>query len=282
MTVFAVFATLLIVVVAAFLLPPLWRGRKPAAASAADRQAANLVIFRDQLAELEREKAEGTLAEADFEQARRELQHRLLEEAQPDPAAAAESPAPSRKTAIALIVLLPILGLGGYALLGNPRGLDPALTAPQPQFTAGEIEGMVAKLAERLKANPDDMQGWLMLARSYKAMGRYAEAAEAFGKAEKVVVQDAGLLADYAETLAMGGSGETRSFRGKPRQLIDQALKLDAQNPHALLLAGAAAMESGERAKAVAYWERLLPMVEPGSEIEAMLKGSIEKLKQGK
>jgi cytochrome c-type biogenesis protein CcmH len=279
MTLFAVFAALLIAVAAAFLLPPLWLGLKPtAAASTADRRAANLAIFRDQLAELEREKAEGTLAEADFEQARRELQHRLLEEVQPD-AEEAGSHRPSRKAAVAVLVLLPILAAGGYALLGEPRGLEPALTAPRTQVTPAQIEGMVAKLADRLKANPDDMQGWIMLARSYKAMGRYGEAAAAYGMAEKVVSQDAGLLADYAETLAMGSQNR---MQGKPKELIDKALKLDPENPQALLLAGVAAMQSGNRAETVRHWEKLLPMVEPGSEMETMLKNSIDKLKQAK
>ncbi|HJW25290.1 MAG TPA: c-type cytochrome biogenesis protein CcmI [Rhodocyclaceae bacterium] len=277
MTLFAVFATLLIIVAAAFLLPPLWLGLKPAV-SAADRRAANLAIFRDQLAELEREKAEGTLAEADFEQAKRELQHRLLEEVQPEGQAAA-SDRPSRKTAVALLVLVPVLAVVGYTLLGNPRALNPALTAPRPEVTPAQIEGMVAKLAERLKANPDDMQGWIMLARSYKAMGRYAEAAQAYGKAESVVMQDAGLLADYAEALAM--SSQSR-MQGKPQQLIDQALKLDPQNSQVLLMAGVGAMQAGKRAEAAAYWEKLLPMVEEGSEMETMLKSSIEKLRSGK
>lgn len=279
MTIFLVFAGLLIVVVAIFLLPPLWLGTRPAAA-AAGRKEANLAIFRDQLAELEREKGEGTLAEADFEQARRELQHRLLAELPEDGANSDASHRPSRGAAVTLLVLVPLLGLGGYGLLGNPRALDPAQTAPRQQVTADQIEGMVAKLAEKLKANPDDMQGWIMLARSYKALGRYADAAEAFGKAEKVVGQDAGLLAEYAEMLAMSGPDGGRSMRGKPRRLLEQALKLDAQNPHALLLAGAAAMEEGDRKQAAAYWERLLPMVEPGSEIEATLRSSIDKLRQ--
>lgn len=281
MTLFVVFAALLVVVVALFLLPPLWLGLKPAQesrAGGADRQAANLAIFRDQLLELEREKADGSLAETDFAQAKRELQHRLLAEAQPVEAAAGDH-RPSRKTAIVLVVLLPLLGLGGYGLLGNPKALDPALTAPRPQLTAAQIEGMVAKLAERLKANPEDAQGWVMLARSYKAMGRHAESAAAYGKAEKLVAQDAELLADYAEALAMSSN---TGIKGKPRQLVDQALKLEPENPHALLLAGAGAMQAGNRAEALRYWEKLLPMVEPGSEIESMLKGSIDKLRQGK
>lgn len=277
MTLFAVFAILQIVVVAAILLPPLWLGLKHPVVPA-DRKAANLAIFRDQLAELAQEKVEGTLTDADFEASQRELQRRLLEEVPADGQGTGGSRLPSRKTAIALALLLPAMALGGYSLLGNPKALDPTFAAPRPQMTVAQIEGMVTKLAERLKANPDDMQGWLMLARSYKAMGRYAEAANAYRKAEKVVMQDAGLLADYAEAIAMGSA---TGMNGKPRELVDQALKLDAENPQALLLAGVAAMQAGNRVEALRHWEKLLPMLEPDSEIEAKLKRSIDKLKQG-
>lgn len=280
MTQFAIYATLLIVVVAAFILPPLWRGlRTPKPQS--ERKEANLAIFRDQLQELETEKAEGMLAEADFEQARRELQRRLLEEVEPEAAAPATpaSHAPTRKTAIAILLLLPVLALLGYGMLGKPQALDPTQTAARPKMTPEQISGVVVKLAERLKANPDDMQGWLMLARSYKAMGRYEESADAYGKAEKVVNEDPELLASYAETLAMA-SGQ--GLKGKPSQLIARALKLDPKHPHSLFLAGAAAMEAGDAKQGIAYWEALLPLVEPGSEIDQMLRSGIEKMKQSK
>jgi cytochrome c-type biogenesis protein CcmH len=279
MTQFAIFATLLIVVVAAFILPPLWLGlRSPA--GKADRKQANLAIFRDQLAELEREKSDGSLAESDFEQARRELQRRLLEEVEPDTGATTPGThGPSRKLAVAILVLLPVLAVLGYGMLGNPNALDPTRTAAPQQMTAEQINDMVAKLAARMEANPDNMQGWLMLARSYKTMGRYAEAAEAYGKAEKVINDDPELLASYAETLAMaGGSGLT----GKPSQLVERALKIDPQHPHSLFLAGAAAMEAGDNKKGIAYWEALLPQVEPGSEIDQMLRSGIDKMKQAK
>jgi cytochrome c-type biogenesis protein CcmH len=279
MTHFAIFATLLLVVVAAFLLPPLWLGLRQNDQKAG-RKEANLAIFRDQLAELEREQKEGTLADGDFEQARRELQRRLLEEVAPD---AGDTPkvarGPSRKMAIVLLLLLPVLAVSGYAVLGNPKALDPAQTAAPPRMTAEQISGMVSKLAERMKANPDDMQGWLMLARSYKTMGRYEEAAEAYGKAEKVITDDPELLASYAETLAMANG---KGLDGKPKQLIERALKLDPQHPHSLFLAGAAAMEAGDNRKGIAYWEALLPQVEPGSEIDQMLRSGIDKMKQGK
>lgn len=275
MTQFFIFALVLGAVVAAFLVPPLWRQRSFTGVSADERKAANLAIFRDQLAELEREKAEGSLAEADFEPARREIQRRLLEEVDlPGPDASAQSP--SRKTAIALAVLLPLLGLLGYGVLGNPRALDPAQTATPPKMTQEQIEGMVAKLAERMKSNPDDMDGWLMLARSYKSMGRYAESAEAFAKAEKRVENEPDLLAAYAETLAMAGG---RGLAGKPLQLVERALKLNPSHGHSLFLAGAAAMESGDAKKGIAYWEALLPQVEPGSEIDQMLRSRIEQMK---
>lgn len=280
MTLFAIFATLLLVVVSAIILPPLWRGFR-SYDQTANRKEANLAIFRDQLAELEREKTEGTLAESEFEPAKRELQRRLLEEVEPAAEAALATPAintPSRKTALVIFLLMPVLAVLGYSLLGNTRALDPTQTAAPQPMTADQISGMVAKLAERMKANPDDMKGWLMLARSYKTMGRYEEAAEAYGKAEKMVNEDPDLLASYAETLAMANG---KGLQGKPRELVERALKLDAKHPHSLFLAGAAAMEAGDKKKGIAYWETLLPEVEPGSEIDQMLRSGIEKMKQG-
>ena len=279
MTQFAIYATLLIVVVAAFLLPPLWLGRRRNDTKAS-RKEANLAVFRDQLSELQREKTEGTLADADFEQARRELQRRLLEEVAPEAEEAGKTTyGPSRKTAIALLLLLPTLALLAYGILGNPKALDPAQTAAQPKMTPEQINAMVARLAERMQANPDDIPGWLMLARSYKAMGRYEEAAAAYARAEKVIDDDPELLASYAETIAMAsGNG----LKGKPGQLIGRALKIDPQHPHSLFLAGAAAMEAGDNKQGIAYWEALLPQVEPGSEIDQMLRSGIEKMKQGK
>lgn len=280
MTLFAIFAALLLALVAAFILPPLWLGIR-SNDQMANRKVANLAIFRDQLAELERENNAGTLAESEFESARLELQRRLLEEVEPEDAAALATPAiagSSRKTAVALLLLMPILALIGYALLGNTKALDPTQTAAPPQMTAEQIDGMVAKLAERMQANPDDMKGWLMLARSYKTMGRYEEAAQAYGKAEKLVNEDPDLLASYAETLAMANG---KGLQGKPRELALRALKLDAKHPHSLFLAGAAALEAGDNKQGIAYWETLLPDVEPGSEIDQMLRSGIEKMKQG-
>lgn len=279
MTQFAIFAALLIVVVAAFILPPLWLGLR-APKPRADRKEANLAIFRDQLAELERENAEGSLATADFEQAKSELQRRLLEEIEPSAAdGLAATHGPSRKTAIAILLLLPILGLLGYGMLGNPKALDPMQTAAPQQMTPEKINEMVASLAAKMQANPDDLQGWLMLARSYKSLGRYDDAVQAFAKAEKAVDENPDLLAAYAETIAMANG---KGLQGKPAQLVEKALKIDPKHGHSLFLAGAAAMEAGDNKKGIAYWEALLEQVEPGSEIDQMLRSGIDKMKAGK
>jgi cytochrome c-type biogenesis protein CcmH len=280
MTQFAIFAILLIVVVSAFILPPLWLGLRAPKASA-DRKETNLAIFRDQLAELSREKAEGSLAEADFDQARQELQRRLLEEVEPATTAAGTTVThgPSRKTAIAILLLLPILGLLGYGILGNPKALDPTQTAAPQQMTPEKINEMVTRLAEKMKANPDNMEGWLMLARSYKSLGRFDDAVQAYSKAEKAISDDPDQLASYAETIAMANG---KGLKGKAVQLVERALKIDPKHAHSLFLAGAAAMEAGDNKKGIAYWEPLLEQVEPGSEIDQMLRQGIEKMKAGK
>lgn len=274
MTTFLALATLLVVVTAVLLAVPLLRRPRPAE-TATDRDAANLAIFRDQLAELERERDEGSLSAAAFAQAKSELQRRLLEEVKPAERTGRES-APSRKAAIAVVLLLPLLGLAGYAQLGTPEALDPENTKPQHRVTAGDIESMVDKLAQRLRENPDDTKGWIMLARSYKMLGRYAESAEAYGKIFPAIENEPSLLADYAEMLAISSN----AFRGRPTELLERALKLAPEDPQVRLLAGAAAGERGDFAAAVAHWEKALAGVEPGSEEAEALAGAIAQARQ--
>ena len=276
MTPFAVFAFLLILTTLALLFPGLWFGQRRRAVDV-DRKRTNLAIYRDQLAELEREHAEGSLATDDFEQARTELQRRMLEEVSPQDEAIVSTTQRSRPTAMVLVFALPLLAVAGYALLGNPLALNPEKAVAQPQMTAEDINAMVEKLAARMQENPDDTNGWLMLARSYKMLGRYDEAVAAFGKAEKAVAEDPEQLASYAETLAMASG---KGLSGKALELVNQALKLNPQHAHALFLAGMAAMERGDRSAAIGYWETLLSQVEPGSELDQMLRQGIEQMKQ--
>jgi cytochrome c-type biogenesis protein CcmH len=274
MTAFIIAAALLLVVVIAILLPPLWRA--PAASARADRRDANLAIFRDQLGELEREHHDGSLADEDFVNSRNELQRRLLDEVEVEPTAALPGTWPGgRKTALALLVVVPLAAAVGYALIGNPRALDPLQR--QTRIAPEQILGMVAGLVEKLRKNPDDSQGWVMLARSYKVLERFPEAANAYGRAAALVDQDPVLLADYADVLSRSNDGK---LQGKPTELVERALKLDPDEPQALLLAGAAASDRQEFTAAAEYWSRLHAQLEPGSEEARALEAAIGKARE--
>ena len=271
MTGFILAATLLILVILTILLPPLLRAPKPT--RAVDRREANLGIFRDQLNELERDYREGSLAEADFEQAKSELQRRLLEEVQPE--AVASVTTNGRKTALALLIAIPLAASAGYLILGNPQAFDPMQT--QAHVSPQQIEVMLNKLVERLKKNPDDSKGWVMLARSYRALGRYAEAAEAYSHGGALVDSDASLLAEYAEVLGQVNGGR---LEGKPGELIASALKLSPEEPQALFLAGVAATDRNDYAAVADYWGRLLLQVDPDSQEAKMLGAAVDKARE--
>jgi cytochrome c-type biogenesis protein CcmH len=152
---------------------------------------------------------------------------------------------------------VPIASIALYVLLGHPEGTNPLA---QRQVTAQDIERMVATLAAKMEKEPGNVQGWGMLARSYKAMGRVDEATKAFEHLLTLNPADAQIYADYADILAMKANG---NFAGKPQQLIDQALKLDPNNAEALWLAGTAAFEDGRYQQAIPLWTRLQGMLPP-------------------
>ncbi|MBO3712179.1 MAG: c-type cytochrome biogenesis protein CcmI [Candidatus Accumulibacter sp.] len=272
MTAFLIAAALLVIAIIALLLPPLLR--TPRFSGSTDQSEANLAIFRDQLAELERERREGSLAEADFAQAKSELQRRLLEEV-PAQAAPATTDGGSRQTALALLVLIPLAAAAGYALLGEPRALDPLQR--QARIAPEQIEAMLNSLVDKLRKNPDDHQGWVMLARSYKVLERFPEAVKAYERAAPLVDQDPAPLADYADVLAQTQGG---SLQGRPSELIERALRINPREPQALLLAGAAATDREQFAAAADYWSRLLELVEPGSEEASALTAAIGKARE--
>ena len=271
MTLFISCATLLVLVTVFFLTRPLWRAAR---SNDTPTEAANLTVLRSQMAELALDHRAGQLSDADFALAQTELQQRLLNEGTGETPPTDPAPA-SPATAYVLMGLIPLLAFAAYHWLGQPQALDPSIRERPQEVTQAQIEGMVARLAARLKQNPTDTQGWLMLARSYHQLDRLPEAADAYSKVEGEVAKNPDLLTDYAEVLGT----LQQSFKGKPTEMIKAAIALDPNHPRGLLLAGVAAMERRDTKAAIAYWERLLPLLEPGSEAEAMIRGALAKLK---
>lgn len=269
MTTFLIAAALLLAVSLALLSRPWWRR---AGSSHSSRRDLNTTIYRDQLFELDGDRASGQLADADYQTARAEIQRRLLEDAAQEDTQLVATAHPKR-TLIALLVALPLLGAGLYAWLGSPAALD---QMQRRDFSQQDVEQMVAGLAAKLENEPDNLQGWAMLARSYKTMRRTAEAERAYEKAFALVEQDPQLLADYADLLA----SKTGDLAGRPEQLIAKALALDPDHLQSLWLAGTAAFNRADYAKAVQHWQRAQRQLPPESEDARMLASIVEEAKQ--
>lgn len=278
---FWVIAGLLMAGALAFVVPPLLGGRRRKAGPGS-REQANVEILRDQLRELDADLAAGTISRDQFDQARREIEQRVLEDAA---AAPTEAPAPGHGRIVAVVVgiAIPVLAVAIYLVLGSPQALDPKVAAARPaqeqahEITPEQIAAMVEKLAQRMKANPENVEGWVMLARSYNAMQRFPEAAQAYAQAIQRLPNNAQLLADYADALAMV---QGRSLEGEPEKLIQRALEADPNNLKALLLAGTVAFDRQDFKQAVSHWQKAQGMVPPESDIARAIGDSIAEARQ--
>lgn len=275
MTMFVVGAVVLIALAMLFVAPPLLRRRAVRKVAAGPA----LEIYRDQLADLERDLQTGALATDRYEQARNELERRLAEELETT-AGETSTASESRVISGVVIAAVPLLALALYLLIGAPRALDPQNMASGDaahSVTAEQIEQMVSKLAQRLETEPDDAAGWSMLGRSYAALERFKEAADAFGRAVKLMPADAQMLADYADALGMA---QGRSLKGEPSRIIARALAADPDHFKSLALAGTAAFENGNYAVAIRHWERLAQKIPPDSEFAQSIASSIAEARQ--
>lgn len=275
MTLFAVAAGLLVIVALAWLIVPLMRA---GGAREVERGASNVAILRDQLAELDADLRAGTLSQAQFDQAREELERRVLEEA-----AQESRPAPAARggpwTAVALAVTIPIAAGLLYLQLGSPDAFRPQQTGrgdPGHQFSQEEIDGLIAKLEARLKANPNP-EGFLILARTYYALQRFPEAVAAFERVGEEGLRDPDYLADYADALAVVQGGK---LAGKPLELVKRALALDPNHLKALALAGSEAFARKDYKTAVAYWERVRAAAPADSPFAQSIVASIDEARQ--
>ena len=275
MTAFLIIAAGMLAVALAWVLVPLLRSPRP---EGIDREASNVALLRDQLAELEADLANGSLPRAQYDQARRELEQRVLEESKA--VAAARTAPPPRAGAWAAGVIggaLPIAALVLYFALGNQEAFFPgAKTAAgggdaQHDLSPAKVEQMAASLAAKLDREPDNGEGWIVLARTYNSMQRFPDAVRAYEKAVALIPNDAALFADYADALAATQGG----LAGKPMELVGRALKLDPTQWKALALAGTHAFDKKDYKAAVEYWEKLKATVPPGSQMAQSIDGSI-------
>jgi cytochrome c-type biogenesis protein CcmH len=260
----------------AWLLPPLLRQRSTAKVT---QDAVNAAVYRDQLRELDADLRAGVIAAEQHAVARQELERRVLEDL--GTKGATQSPQRSRRAwigAVALGLAIPVCAFLVYFAVGTPQAVVPGAVEQAAADAAGgvtpdQVIAMVDRLAAKLKENPDNPEGWAMLGKSYGVMGRYDEATRAFAEAAKRTPDDAQLLADYADALAMS---QGQRLQGEPEKLIARALKADPDNVKALALAGTAAFERKDYSGALRHWERILRTAPPGSPLAQSVQASID------
>ena len=286
MTLFWIFAIALTALALALVLPAVLR-RAPQLHHTVDARRANLAILRDQLRELDTELTAGRINIDQQAQARAEIERRVLDEEgltdRLSPAANAPVAAHSIRSAIFVAVCIPLLAFGMYGFIGNPQALLQQVQAPErdgqaeSEVTMAQVEAMVTQMAQKLESQPADQpanpQAWEMLARSYAALQRFPEAARAYEKAAKLAPNNAQLLVDHADVLAML---QGQSTVGEPENLIARALALDPKNLKALALAGSAAFERKDFAGAIQFWSQARQLAPATGEFIAGLDQSLQ------
>lgn len=247
---------------------------------------ATLPELKEQLRQLQSLHAAGTLDDAAYDRARAEVERRVVERVTAgdtdDAVSAHRGARPWRLWASVSAAVLAI-ATAGYLWTGSPQAareaVPPAAVAPATgngtdghAMDAQRVEAMVSQLAERLKASPADAQGWAMLARSLTVLGRYQEALPAYEKARALHGDDATLLVDHADAMAVARG---RRIAGEPLALVRRALALDPDNLKALSLAGSEAFERSDYPAALAYWEHARRVAPAGSPYVAPLESGI-------
>jgi cytochrome c-type biogenesis protein CcmH len=175
----------------------------------------------------------------------------------------------ARRSALAMLLGLPLAAAGLYALFGTPDGLDPA-----QREIPETIEQAVVQLERRLEREPDSLEGWVLLGRTRTSQGRetaaagdfatavphFTAAANAFRRARDLAPEEIDLMVETAEAISL--SNAERQFGPEATGLLDRALATSPNHQRALWFRGIAAVQSGDPASAVTYWETLLPMVD--------------------
>jgi cytochrome c-type biogenesis protein CcmH len=235
------------------VLWPLARSRR------VDGNASDVVIYRDQLHEIERDRASGTIGTAEADAARVEVSRRLLAaaDAQAPPAADPALRLRHRRwTAVAAFVVIPLGAICVYLVLGSPnlpgQPLAQRFAAPAD---ANSVAGLIARVETHLERNPDDGRGWDVVAPIYMRLGRFDDAIRAYRSALKLEGETADRQASLGEALAGAAGGViTTDAKGA----FERALVLDKSNPRAQFYLGLAAEQDGRASEAVDRWQSLI------------------------
>lgn len=252
---FWVGAVVMVVLALLLLLPPLLgRSREIGVA----RREANLAIFQQRMEELKQDLESGSISEAQLEQAEADLKRELLADLEGDEEQAESDGGVGRLGALVVLVVVPLITFGLYSQLGSPDAVNVKAASQQAEVEQGKVafEEVVAQLEQKLEREPENVEGWLMLAKSYRYLGR---SDKIVGVYERALIHfadrpDPQLLLEYGEALADVQQG---SWNGKPLAQLQRALEADPNHADTLWFAGHLHFDMGKYQEALGYWERL-------------------------
>jgi cytochrome c-type biogenesis protein CcmH len=270
-----IFALILILtaLVLVAVVAPLWRS----AGAQAGRGHFDRAVYRDQLTEIERDVARGLVAESNAAVARREIERRILATAE-DPETLPQAAAHRRLAVLAgggAAVFAVVL----YFALGSP-GLPelPFAHRLSPEAQQATVQSMVESLAARLQQQPDDLQGWLMLGRSYAVMGDAAKAAGAYDHARALRPDDMGIALAEAEVLLANRTVE-EPLPARAVELLRQVQTRRPDQPETLWYLGMAAAQQRQFDQARDYWQHLLRVLPPGAPERQTVSAALDAIK---
>ncbi|MCO5156926.1 MAG: c-type cytochrome biogenesis protein CcmI [Aquamicrobium sp.] len=238
-------------------------------AALADDSGFDVAVYRDQLAELDRDAARGAISETEAAEARAEIGRRILKASAPVETQAAEKPRGQgfsrvgRLVASAAVLAVPLASWGIYAAIGSPGLPAQPLSARLDKNPAeNTIFELVARAERHLEANPEDGRGWEVIAPIYQRIGRYQDAATAYGNAIRLTGSTAAREIGLGEALTAASGG---AITAEARGAFERALALEPRNPKARFLTAAALAHEGRSAEAAAAFRALLDDLPEGS-----------------
>ena len=267
MVIWLIFAGMTAAVVAALLVPFLRKSLESLNSDAEFDRA----IYRDQLQELERDSARGLIGAAEAEAARNEISRRLLQVAKP------KIVATGNRYSLLAVLLVPLIALPIYAKYGSPRVPDVPLQERLKGAIANQdFEALVATVEAHLAQNPNDIEGWKVLAPAYKREQRWSDAADAYANVLRLVPPTSEAIADYGEMLVFANEGMVTN---EAERAFAEALKLDAKNPRARFYYEMALKQEG-KAPALSDEQIAAGQAMSTQDQSAMISGMMDGLEQ--
>jgi len=284
MTVFWIVAVLLVVAALLFVIPPLLK-KTARTGQTLEQNEINVILYKDQLEELKADLENGILTEEQFTQANEDLKRGLVENVKESAGEKSQIPAVLEKNTVYIVAAFFLIVPG--LIYNNQLGTDSldirlnpvnARVAVQAEGHQGTIEEQIRDLQEKLQADPSDIEGWVMLARSYYFLKQYQAASDAFARTVALTKEsEPQLLADYGDALAMASG---RNMSGQPYDAVKKALAIDPNHQKALWLAATAAYQTKDYPTTLAYWETLLAQFPEGSENHTQMLKNIGEVKE--